>query len=184
MRALPLAMCLWPGLPRLWWRGGWGPLAGAVLFAAALNLLLVSTFLWPELLPAGGVNVGWLALVAVWGYCAIRSYRSFPVFCSERVALERDLLIEAQHEYLLRHWAEAELLLQRVTGCAPHDTEAQLMLATLYRRQGRTPEALARLEVAKRADATRRWQWEIEHERRLLARASASAGQGETLPPA
>ena len=65
MRALPAITCLWPGLSRLWWRGEWAGLALAVVFGAALNLVLVSTFIWPELLPAGWVIVGWLTVAAM-----------------------------------------------------------------------------------------------------------------------
>ena len=62
MRALLVVSCLWPGLPRLWLRGDWLSLGAAVAFGAALNLVLVSSFVWPELLPTSLVILGWLSL--------------------------------------------------------------------------------------------------------------------------
>jgi hypothetical protein len=185
MRALPAITCLWPGLPRLWWRGEWVALVSAVVFGAALNLVLVSSFIWPELLPAGWAILGWLTVAAVWCCCVIRSYRSLSTLHDATPVVDRGLFIEAQREYLRGHWPETESLLQRLTRCSPGDVDAQLMLATLYRRRGRIDEAQARLQVVERLDGAQRWQWEISHERWLLNRAEESARHGGgTGPPA
>jgi hypothetical protein len=58
--------CLWPGLPRLWWRGDWRALLGALAFAAALNLGLLSVLVWSQSLPGWLLAAGWAAIGLIW----------------------------------------------------------------------------------------------------------------------
>ena len=71
-------LCLWPGLPRLWLRGDWQALGAAVLFAGALNLTLIHSFLWPELLPLPSPLWLWPILVLVWSIATWRGWQSVP----------------------------------------------------------------------------------------------------------
>ncbi|MFV1964064.1 MAG: tetratricopeptide repeat protein [Pirellulaceae bacterium] len=175
MRALPVVTCLWPGLSRLWLRGDWASLAAAIAFGTALHLLLVSSFVWPELLPSSWVVMGWLVLGAVWFVSAIRSYRSLPVLCDAARVDDQGLFIAAQGEYLKGHWFEAESLLQTLVGRSPADVDAHLLLATLYRHTRRLDEAHERLRLTERLDGAERWQSEIDTERQLLERVTAPA---------
>lgn len=70
-RRAPWGFYLWPGLAHLWCAGSWAGLALAIGFTALLNVLIVSTAVWPEWLAprvrvaCGLVTLGlWLA--AVW----------------------------------------------------------------------------------------------------------------------
>lgn len=54
------------------------------------------------------------------------------------------------------------------------DVDARLMLATVYRRTRRTIEAGQQLQLIEQTDGGEKWQWEIEQERRMLKRLSAS----------
>jgi hypothetical protein len=173
MRALPVVTCLWPGLSRLWLRGDWSSLAAAIAFGAALNLVLVSCFVWPELFPSSLVIIGWLVLGTVWLTSAIRSYRSLPTLCDVVRVDEQGLFILAQGEYLKGHWFEAESLLQKLIGRSPADVDAQLLLATLYRHTRRYDEAHERLRLMERLDGAERWRPEIDAERRLLERVTS-----------
>lgn len=175
MRALPLLTCLWPGLARLWLRGDWTSVAVAVVFGAALNLLLVSCFVWPEVFPTSLVRVGWFGLAVAWCIATVRSYRSFPDVRRTAHADERDLFIEAQGEYLKGRWRETESLLQRLICRSPRDVDARLMLATLYRRTRRMEEAFQQLRAMERLDEAERWRWELAREQEMLDRARSSA---------
>ena len=139
-----VATCFWPGLPRLWCRGEWSSLAAAVAFGAALNLVLVSSFVWPELLPSSLVLAGWLLVLAACCHFGDASRIAVlpELLCTARVD-DRGLFIRAQGEYLQGHWFEAEASLQQLLRRSPRDVDAGLMLATLYRHTRRYDEALA-----------------------------------------
>lgn len=183
MRALLVATCFWPGLPRLWCRGEWSSLAAAVAFSGALNLVLLASFVWPELLPSSLVVAGWLLVLTTCLISALRAYRQWPELLCAAGVDERGLFIRAQGEYLKGHWYEAECLLQQLLSRSPHDVDAGLMLATLYRHTRRYDEALAWLGRLDRLEAAERWQWEIERERQLNADAAGSAADELPSPP-
>ena len=167
--------CLWPGLPRLWWRGDWRALMTALAFAIVLDVWVMSRFLWPELLPPRLVTVGGLAVLAFWLVSAWQGSRSLGnILGAVGDRAPEDLFIQAQREYLQKHWLEAEHLLQELIRKHPRDEDAQLMLATLLRRTGRLGEARERLDTLERQDGAVRWTREIAAERRLLERQEPS----------
>ncbi len=174
MHSSPYIICLWPGLPRLWIRGDWAALAIAVAFGAALNLVLVSSFVWPELLPRSFNLIGWLVLGTVWLASVFQAYRSLPHLREPPRVDDRGLFIQAQAEYLKGHWFEAETLLRQLLRHCSRDVDALLMLATLYRRTGRYDEAAKQLDRLDRLDEARKWRWEIAQERGTLKRLAAS----------
>jgi hypothetical protein len=168
MRASPFVLCCWPGLARLWVRGDGTAVLVAVAFGAVLNLLLVSSVLWPELLPGAGRMLVWLFLVGWWLFSAIRAYCAFEQLDTPAIADSRGLFIQAQGEYLKGHWFEAESLLQQLLRTARRDIDAHLMLATLCRHTRRYDEACARLDLMDQFEGAEKWRWEIETERRLI----------------
>lgn len=174
MHSSPYIICLWPGLPRLWIRGDWAALAIAVAFGAALNLVLVSSFVWPELLPRSFILIGWLVLGTVWLASVFQAYRSLPHLREPPRVDDRGLFIQAQAEYLKGHWFEAETLLRQLLRHCSRDVDVLLMLATLYRRTGRHDEAAKQLDRLDRLDEARKWRWEIIQERTTLKRLAAS----------
>ncbi len=177
MRALLVATCFWPGLPRLWLRGSWWSLSAAVAFGAAINLVLVSSFVWPELLPPPVMTVGWLLVAGIAVLSALRSYRLIPDLLSTERVDDRGLFIQAQGEYLQGHWFEAESILQRLLRRSPRDADACLMLATLYRHTRRHEDATLSLERLERLEGADRWRWEIARERQLNEESVRSAAE-------
>ena len=179
MRASPLVLCCWPGLPRLWVQGdGWAVLV-AIAFGGVLNLLLVSSVLWPEVLPAPARTLAWLILGGWWLFSAIRSYHARDRLDTPAIADDRGLFIQAQGEYLKGHWFEAESLLQQLLKTTRRDIDAHLMLATLCRRTRRYDEAHSRLDLIDQFEGAEKWRWEIDAERRLL-RQQADKGRDQS----
>ena len=172
MRAI--AICFWPGLPGLWLRGQWSSLVQAAAFTAVLNLGLVATLIPPSFVPAWSVPFVWGALVSVWAVGIVQAHRTFAAIGASAIDDDSGLFLQAQVEYLNRHWYEAELLLQQQLRRSSGDVDARLMLATLYRRTRRTAEADHQLQVVQRTDGAEKWKWEIEQERQMLKRLSAS----------
>lgn len=168
MYTLSWITCLWPGLPRLWWRGDGKALLGALAFAAAVNLGLVSSLVWSDSLPTWLLTAGWIAIGVIWIGCVVHGWRSLPILRGATGPAKEDLFIRAQAEYLNRHWLEAEELLHELLAQQDQDAEARLMLATLYRHTGRLAEAGECLQRLARMDGGQRWGLEIARERRLL----------------
>jgi hypothetical protein len=172
MRTSPWVLCCWPGLLRLWVQGDGIAVLVALTFGGVLNLLLVSSVLWPELLPGSGRTLAWLFLAGWWLFSAIRAYCALGHLDTPAIGDSRGLFIQAQGEYLKGHWFEAESLLQQLLRTTRRDIDAHLMLATLCRRTRRYDEALARLDLMDQFDGAEKWRWEIETERRLLRQQS------------
>jgi len=175
MFAIGWITCLWPGLPRLWWRGDWRALLGASAFAAALNLGLFSGLLWRQSLPGWLVVAGWAAIGLIWVVCAWHGWWLLPKLRGDSPSSEKEgLFVRAQQEYLNRHWLEAEELLAQLLACRDQDAEARLMLATLYRHTKRFAEADECLTRLERMDSGDRWCLEAARERRLLKDLAAA----------
>ncbi len=164
--------CLWPGLPRLWWRGQGTGFCTAAVFAIWLNFSLAATFLLPDRFPTL-VHVGsWAGLAIFWGVCVRRGAgRLSHFYCGD--GQRNDALFgRAQEEYLKGHWFEAESLLLRLVRDDPADVEGRLLLATLYRHTQRAALAQSQLDSIVRSPHAARWAWEIRSERAQLQRAA------------
>lgn len=193
MRRMPWATCLWPGLPQLWVRGSWSALAVAVTGAVLLNLALLGSFGWSELVGPDVRRALWAALGIVWAVAAIAS-----VAWSRRLADRGqadstvDTFGEALGHYLRGDWFQAERALGDLLRRDARDLDARLMLATLFRHTGRYDEARGQLDVLVRLEGIAKWELEVRRERELLAEASKrtdnqveeTAGPGSTGRPA
>jgi hypothetical protein len=164
----------------LWWRGDWRGLLTAIGFAAALNLGLVTSFLWPQSLPSSVVGGGWVAILVLWLASAWQGRRYLPEVCGTVGNRENeDLFIRAQGEYLKGHWYEAETLCRQLLQKSEMDVETRLMLATLCRRTGRMEDADRELAKLEQMDGAEKWALETARERRLLTFAESEMLDGE-----
>ena len=181
----PLVLCLWPGLAQLWIRGAWSACAESFAFAAALNLLLIATAIWPNWLPAWQVRLGWMLMLAFWIGGFIQSYRKLPKWLSPSHSLVKsDLLPLAQVEYLRGNWFEAEGLLHRHLIEHSQDAESILLLVGVLRRTRRYQQALQWLSQLEKLEGADRWQLEIVAEKKqILARREAEGGESSSESP-
>ena len=165
---------LWPGLPWLWLRGSRAGLLVAVAFAIVLDTAIVSTWVWTELVELE-IAVGlWASAGVIWLLGTISAVSAFPppLMLSQDAASE-EMFVEARDAYLARDWLAAETKLLALLALRPVDGEAQLLLASLLRRVGRTGEAAKALSKLARSDSGLRWQSAIAREQKLLERAAA-----------
>jgi tetratricopeptide (TPR) repeat protein len=165
-------------LPQLWLYGSWAGLFLAVASAAILNLLLLGSFGWSELIAANLRTAVWVSGGGVWLIAVGLSV----VWCRRWRARANgrsgnDVFAEAVNHYLRGDYFQAELALQRLLRANLRDLDARLMLATLMRRTGRTDEATQQLDTLVRFDGAARWEVEVEQERELLAEAKAAAAR-------
>ncbi|MEZ6093819.1 MAG: hypothetical protein R3C03_06225 [Pirellulaceae bacterium] len=180
-------LCLWPGLARLWTKGDWASMGLAMGFALLLNVAMVSSFIWPELLGKSFPTVVWPVLGFVWIVSAFVSHQHLNWLESQVRGIAVDsspipdtLFNQAQREYLKGNWSEAEILLKRRLQFRIRDVEARLLLATLYRRRGRLGESLHELQTLKRFDECQPWQFEIDRELSFLDELQTSNSTEDT----
>lgn len=170
MRRLRWFTLVWPGLPQLWFAGSWAGLALAAGFAAVLNLGIISSRLWTELLSSESQTLIWLAGGGIWAASAALSARWVAgLRLSGPSAVDKDLFNAAQNEYLKGNWYEAEIALNRLLDHNILDVEARLMLASLLRRTGRREEAARQLARLSRTDGSERWRLEIARLKQQIA---------------
>ncbi len=168
---------LWPGLPWLWLRGSAAGLVLAVAFAVALDVAILCTWIWSEVVEIGFVLGLWAATAGVWLVATLSAVSAFPpALPTGRDEAAERLFIAARDAYLARDWLAAETKLRALLLVAPTDGEAQLLLATLLRRVGRLAEARSNFAALEQSDVGRQWLPVI---RRELSRLDAAAA-----PPA
>jgi len=186
MRRTPWTTYAWPGLPQLWSNGSWSGLALAVVAAVLLDLLLLASFGWSELIDFRVRNALWLAFGVAWVVAVVWSVRqSRRRAADERLGPRKDVFGDAQECYLRGDDYQAERILESLLRQNIRDVDARLMLATLLRRAGRTDEALRQLDTLARFEGAEKWELEILDERQLLAEAkreTKNAATTETDP--
>jgi hypothetical protein len=184
MRRMRWLACLWPGLPQLSSNGSWPALLIAVVAAALLNLGLLGTLAWSELLGGAVRNAIWLLVAGTWATAAVWTWRQWRrKFAGPPEGPDRNGFAAAIEHYLQGNWFEAERLLLSLLNWDEADGEARLMLATLLRHRQRFDEAAQHLEQLQGMEAAWKWEWEICRERQLLSQAQAERQQANNEEP-
>lgn len=175
---------LWPGLPWLWLRGSRAGLVLALAFAVAVDVAVVTTWVWTELIDIRWVLGLWTAIAALWLAATASAAAAFPrPIPAGRDAATEPLFVRARDAYLARDWITAETQLRTLLDLAPTDGEAQLLLASLFRRVGRNAEAVAALDQLARSDSGKPWHGEIARELdRVRGTDAAPPGTAQSLP--
>lgn len=170
------ATSVWPGMAELWWRGRLSALPAAIAFALALNLLLVTRFIYPAWMASGLVSMAlWIGVIA-WLFYVVRKIREVPALIAPRMVSEKpDRFPEARASYLRGQWSEAEGLLVDVLAIEPRDPPALLLLTGVYRHTGRLESAEVLLHEIAKLEIADTWWLEVEAEARRLVRAQKAA---------
>lgn len=173
---------VWPGLAQLWLQGAWSGLFLAAGFSVLLNVAILSTWVWVELLTAPFRLLAWGGVILFWLASLASSIVQVPKLLRvPSAALSQDLFAAAQAEYLKGNWFEAEVALNRLLEHDPSDVDAHLMLATLLRRTGNGEEAKERLRWLARLDGAGKWQLEVAREWQMLRTAAVATAQNVHL---
>ena len=73
MHRMGWVLWLWPGLPQVCRSGSWAGLSVAVGLTILLNVAILATFGWSELVGPGMRNALWIAFGAAWLAAAVLS---------------------------------------------------------------------------------------------------------------
>ena len=160
----------WPGLPRLWYRGDVAGLGWALIFGAAFNLALISTFYWPSWITPWGVRGLWLAIVALSFGFGCTSWINWGEIAGKAKLDEgtEELYLEAQDHYLRGEYFEAEAALHRIFSSGKQDVEAAILMVLILRRTRRWAQALYCIDRLLLLDNAMVWQRELGLERKSI----------------
>jgi hypothetical protein len=163
-----VALSAWPGLSQIW---SGQEVLGFILaasFAAAVNLAIVTRWIWTESFAPGWAN--FFAAMAALHWLASFGYTLWWIWLChpERHRAEIDRLYrEATESYLQGHWNEARRRIERILAIDETDADALMQLGTLYVRIEQPSLARRAFRQCLELDGGAKWRWEI---RQTLAR--------------
>ena len=141
MHRMGWVLWLWPGLPQVCRSGSWAGLSVAVGLTILLNVAILATFGWSELVGPGMRNALWIAFGAAWLAAAVLSVGAGQAHCEDpQFGPVADNFSEAVEYYLKGNWFETQRTLEQRLARAPQDADARLMLASLLRHTQRWEE--------------------------------------------
>jgi hypothetical protein len=173
---LRVLFSLWPGSLATWRRGDARSLLIAILFGLLLSIAWTATTLWPLWLSSWRLSILWCIAGGGAAISVIHSAASgMLVYQLPQRGCPDAALVEAQSFYLQANYYEAERLISPYCRTGAMDAEAALLMASVLRRTGRIPQALALIDELSLLDCGLPWRDEIEHERKLSRRQKASS---------
>lgn len=159
-------------MAELWWRGRLSALPAAVAFALAVNLMLVTRYIYPQWMSGALVSMSFWVGVLVWGLLIVRNIRELPQIVAPRtVSEEPDRYPEAHLAYLNADYKTAERLLNEVLAIESRDPPSLLLLCSIYRHTDRFESAELLLQEASRLEVCEGWRLEIRAEAKRLQAA-------------
>jgi len=135
----------------------------ATLFAASLNIFIVSRFIWTEAFPHG--FSGFFATLAVCSWLASLGYTLWWVWLchpeGHRPEIDR-LFREATEAYLAGRFQESRRQLERIVEIDDGDADALMQLGTLFVRTEQPALARRAFRHCLELEGGSKWRWEIE----------------------
>ena len=156
-------LTIWPGLAQIWIGQETLGLILALLFAASLNLAIVSHWIWSEAFAPGWTRV--LATTALLTWVASFCYTVWWVWLChpERYRREIDRLFrDALEAYLQGRWSDSRKRIEQILAMDETDADALLQLGTLYIRLQQPALARRAFRQCLELDGGAKWRWEID----------------------
>jgi hypothetical protein len=176
------ALSVWPGLPQIWTGQEVLGLMLAALFAVALNLAVISRYVWTEAFSAGWSGAFLSLAVCAWlgglGYTLWWVWQCHP---SGHAAEIDELFREASEAYLQGRFREARRGFERVAAMDDHDADALMRLGTLFVRTDQTGLARRAFRQCLEREGGAKWRWEIQENLARL-RDGDGGGDGSSAP--
>ncbi len=165
-----VALSVWPGLAQIWSGQEVLGLLLGIFFASAVNLAIVSRWIWVDAFATGLSD--FLATLAGFSWLMTFGYTVWWIgLCHpdrHRQEIER-LFREAQEAYLQGRWSESKKRIERILARDETDADALMQLGSLYVRTREPSMARRAFLQCLESSQGAKWRWEIE---RALARLS------------
>jgi cytochrome c-type biogenesis protein CcmH/NrfG len=158
-----VALSIWPGLAQIWSGQEVLGLLLALLFAATLNLAVVSRWIWNEAFATGWSD--FLATLALGSWLASLGYTVWWVgLCHpdrHRQEIER-LFREAHEAYLQGRWTESKRRIEQILARDETDADAFMQLGSVYVRIQQPSLARHAFLQCLQLKGGMKWRWEIQ----------------------
>jgi hypothetical protein len=165
-----VALSVWPGLAQIWSGQEVLGLFLGFFFASAVNLAIVSRWIWIDAFATGLSD--FLATLAGFSWLMSFGYTVWWIgLCHpdrHRQEIER-LFREAQEAYLQGRWSESKKRIERILARDETDADALMQLGSLYLRTREPSMARRAFLQCLESSQGAKWRWEIQ---RALARLS------------
>ena len=165
-----VALSVWPGLAQIWSGQEVLGLLLGIFFASAVNLAIVSRWIWIDAFATGLSD--FLATLAGFSWLMSFGYTVWWIgLCHpdrHRQEIER-LFRKAQETYLQGRWSESKKRIERILARDEADADALMQLGSLYVRTREPSMARRAFLQCLESSQGAKWRWEIE---RALARLS------------
>jgi hypothetical protein len=164
-----VALSFWPGLAQIWLGQEVLGLLLGLFFAWALNLAMISRWIWYEAFSPGWAD--FLAILAGVSWLATLGYTVWWVgLCHpERHRREIERLFREAHEaYLQGRWSDSKRRIERILAWDETDADALMQLGSIYLRTRQPALARRTFQQALESKAGFKWQWEITQALRRL----------------
>jgi tetratricopeptide (TPR) repeat protein len=162
-------LSLWPGLAQIWTGQEVLGLILAGLFAAMLNLSVLTHLVWTEAVPPGWPAFFGAAAAGTWvatlGYTAWWLWRCHPE--QHRQEIDR-LYRDALELYLQGRWADARRRCEQLLARDEDDADALFQLGLIHARSGQPGPARQAFRQCLDRDAAGKWRWEVEQALQML----------------
>jgi hypothetical protein len=158
-----VALAFWPGLAQIWSGQEVLGLLLGLFFAWALNLAIVSRWIWIEAFAPAWVD--FLAILAVVSWFASLGYTLWWVgLCHperHRGEIER-LFREAQEAYLQGRYSESKNRIERILARDEADADALMQLGSIYLRTRQPTLARHTFQQCLESKGGVKWRFEIQ----------------------
>ena len=159
------ALSLWPGLAQIWSGQEVLGLIFGLLFAATLNLSVITHYIWTESFANGWP--GFFTALTVCTWCASFGYTLWWIWLchpeGHRPEIDR-LYREAIESYLQGRFAESRARLEQIVGLDDTDADALMQLGTLFVRTDQPLQARRAFRQCLELDGGSKWRWEIDQQ--------------------
>ena len=163
-----VALSIWPGMAQIWSGQEILGLLLGLFFASAVNLAIVSRWIWIDAFATGLSD--FLATLAGFSWLMSFGYTVWWIgLCHpdrHRQEIER-LFREAQEAYLQGRWSESKKRIERILARDESDADALMQLGSLYVRTREPSMARRAFVQCLESSQGAKWRWEIQ---RALAR--------------
>lgn len=156
-------LSVWPGLAQIWSGQEVLGLILAVVFAATVNLAIVSKTIWTEAFAPPWP--GFFVALAAASWASSLAYTLWWVWLChpERHRVEIDRLYrEAAEAYLQGRWNDARRRLEQILARDETDADALMQLGTLFVKTDQPALARRTFRQCLELEAGSKWRWEID----------------------
>jgi hypothetical protein len=158
-----MALSFWPGLAQIWSGQEVLGLLLGLFFASAVNLAIVSRWIWTDAFASGLSD--FLATLAGFSWIMSFGYTVWWIgLCHpdrHRQEIER-LFREAQESYLQGRWSESKKRIERILARDETDADALMQLGSLYARTREPSMARRAFLQCLESSQGAKWRWEVQ----------------------